>query len=187
MAIINRLTRLFSADFNAVLDHLEEPQILLKQSLREMEEELAILEKTIRHTRNEFEELKNKKSSAEKNISKTDEEIKICFNNDNDNLARNLIKRKLETSEILRVVSERSEQLTIELNSMSQLYEEQSTIYESMYQKAELMCVTETNKTMEFSENLYGINESDIEVALLQEKKKYYDLHPELSKKGDSK
>ena len=40
MALITRIGRLFSADLNAVLDRIEEPDVLLKQALREMEEDL---------------------------------------------------------------------------------------------------------------------------------------------------
>ena len=31
MALINRVSRLFTADFNAVLDRIEEPELLLKR------------------------------------------------------------------------------------------------------------------------------------------------------------
>ena len=41
MALIKRLSRLFAADLHAVLDQIEEPEALLKQAVREMEEELA--------------------------------------------------------------------------------------------------------------------------------------------------
>ncbi len=41
MALINRMSRLFTADVHAVLDRLEEPDVLLKHAVREMEEELA--------------------------------------------------------------------------------------------------------------------------------------------------
>ena len=41
MALINRISRLFTADMHAVLDRLEEPDVLLKQALREMEDESA--------------------------------------------------------------------------------------------------------------------------------------------------
>ena len=36
MALITRLTRLFEADFHAVLDRIEEPELQLKQAVREM-------------------------------------------------------------------------------------------------------------------------------------------------------
>ena len=40
MALINRVTRLFKADIHAVLDQIEEPEQLLRQAVRDMEEEL---------------------------------------------------------------------------------------------------------------------------------------------------
>ena len=41
MALISRVSRLLRADLHAVLDHLEEPDVLLRQAVREMEEALA--------------------------------------------------------------------------------------------------------------------------------------------------
>ena len=41
MALITRVSRLFQADFHAVLDRIEEPEAILRQAVREMEEELA--------------------------------------------------------------------------------------------------------------------------------------------------
>ena len=37
MALITRISRLFTADFHAVLDRIEEPDVLLKHAIREME------------------------------------------------------------------------------------------------------------------------------------------------------
>ena len=48
MALINRMTRLFTADLHAVLDRLEEPDVLLKHAIREMEDELALREHRMR-------------------------------------------------------------------------------------------------------------------------------------------
>ena len=36
MALINRISRLFQADFHAVLDQIEEPEQILKQAIRDM-------------------------------------------------------------------------------------------------------------------------------------------------------
>ena len=40
MAIVNRIRRLFRADVHAVLDIIEEPEAILKQAIREMQEAL---------------------------------------------------------------------------------------------------------------------------------------------------
>ena len=42
MELINRIARLFKADFHAVLDQIEEPEALLRQAIRDMEDELAV-------------------------------------------------------------------------------------------------------------------------------------------------
>jgi len=41
MLLISRISRLFRADLHAVLDRIEEPEALLRQAIREMEELLA--------------------------------------------------------------------------------------------------------------------------------------------------
>ena len=38
MALITRFSRLFRADLHAVLDRIEEPDVILRQAVREMEE-----------------------------------------------------------------------------------------------------------------------------------------------------
>ena len=44
MALITRISRLFKADFHAVLDQIEEPEQLLRQAIREMEDDLDATE-----------------------------------------------------------------------------------------------------------------------------------------------
>ncbi len=56
MALITRMTRLFTADLHAVLDRLEEPDVLLKQALREMEDDVALREQRVRYLEHEREE-----------------------------------------------------------------------------------------------------------------------------------
>ena len=57
MALINRMSRLFTADVHAVLDRIEEPDVLLKHAIREMEEELARSEQRVRQLEHEREPL----------------------------------------------------------------------------------------------------------------------------------
>ncbi len=53
MALITRVTRLFTADMHAVLDRLEEPDVLLRQAVREMHEVLASDRQQLRALRGE--------------------------------------------------------------------------------------------------------------------------------------
>ena len=56
MALITRVGRLFRADLHAVLDRVEEPEVLLRQAIREMEEELAEDRQRLRLERHGFSE-----------------------------------------------------------------------------------------------------------------------------------
>ncbi len=60
MALITRVSRLFQADFHAVLDRIEEPDVLLRQAVREMEEELARDEQRSKLLQHELRQLINR-------------------------------------------------------------------------------------------------------------------------------
>ena len=47
MALFNRVSRLFQADFSAVLDHLEEPEQLLKLAIRDMADDLEATQRRV--------------------------------------------------------------------------------------------------------------------------------------------
>src|SRR5688572_26290159 len=96
MALIERLARLFQADLHAVLDRMEEPETLLKHAVREMEDELAGCERRIRCLQQEQEQLGQRQSGIEQSLLRIDEELDICFSSGNPELARTLVKRKLE-------------------------------------------------------------------------------------------
>lgn len=95
MALINRFTRLFTADLHAVLDRMEEPEILLKQAVREMEAALADTERRLRAVAVRNEQLNDARRSAGQALERLAEELDICLAADNDDLARTLIRRKL--------------------------------------------------------------------------------------------
>ena len=57
MALINRFSRLFRADLHAVLDRIEEPTILLKQAVREMEDDVNQDERNLKIFEHELEQI----------------------------------------------------------------------------------------------------------------------------------
>ena len=65
MALINRISRLFKSDFHAVLDQIEEPEQLLKQAIRDMEDELASAEQRIALCAHDQDSLSARKNELE--------------------------------------------------------------------------------------------------------------------------
>jgi phage shock protein A len=139
MALITRISRLFSADFHAVLDRIEEPELLLKQAIREMEEELAKSEQRIRWLQQEQHQLSVKEDDIEQALSSLDEEMDICFASGKDELARKLVKRKLEAQLQLKRVNLRHRDGGNTLAELQTAVTEHHAQLDIMRQKAELL------------------------------------------------
>ena len=86
MALLNRVSQLFKADFNAVLDHIEEPEQILKQAVRDMEDELATSEKRIAAVAQEQEALIVRSKEVQAAASELDDQLDLCFESGKDDL-----------------------------------------------------------------------------------------------------
>jgi len=174
MALISRVTRLFRADFHAVLDRVEEPEILLRQAIREMEEDLARDEQAYRRHERGREQLAKRESEFHQLTRSLVEELDVCFSADKEDLARALMRRKLETERSLQLLIRRRETITTQLNRLAQRLEDNRSRYESMQQQAELF--DEQNRYTDSADAWSGIDvrvrDEDVEVALLKERQR---------------
>jgi len=175
MAIINRLARLFKADFHAVLDHIEDPELQLKQAVREMEEQLATVAAQIQQHTRELNNLAERKNSADQLLVKTNDEIEVCIDNSNDDLARGLVRRKLETIKALTTLSAAHERLTKTRQSLETRHKEYLVAIEGMRQKADLYDSTSTDQSSHSTivTDVFTVSDEDVEVALLKERQRF--------------
>ena len=170
MALINRMSRLFTADVHAVLDRIEEPDVLLKHAVREMEEELAHNEQRARALEHEHETLGERQRKAAGVLKELGEQLDVCFESRNDELARKVIKRRLETERLERQVGERRAALAKELTALRATVEEQREQLDVMRQKAELLTANAAGDDVRAGDFVVG--EAEIEVAFLRERQK---------------
>ena len=170
MALINRMSRLFTADVHAVLDRIEEPDVLLKHAVREMEEELGRGEQRVRALEHDSETLGERQRKAEAMLRELAEQLDVCFESGNQELARKVIKRRLETERFERHIAERRAALAKELAGLRAALEEQREQLDVMRQKAELLTATATGDDLRNGEFVVG--EAEVEVALLREREK---------------
>lgn len=96
MALVNRFSRLFTADFNALLDRIEEPEVLLKQAVRDMQHELDELKRRGAALDQAARQLERESAALARNERQIGEELELCLDAREDNLARTLIRRQLE-------------------------------------------------------------------------------------------
>jgi phage shock protein A len=172
MALITRVSRLFQADFHAVLDRIEEPEVLLRQAVREMEEELARDEQRSKLLQHEQRQLTTRETELKQSLHDIEEELDTCFEAGNDDLARTCIKRKLEAQRFGKNISRKRGALKETLDELNTRLRENRAHLESMQQKAELLA--EENVRARPADNWsipdVIVRDEDVEVAFLREK-----------------
>ena len=178
MALITRISRLFTADLHAVLDRIEEPEALLRQAIREMEDELARSEQRIKWLRHECEQLATRQSAVAESLTDLCEELDVCFESDEDDLARTLIKRKLEAQRLAKSLAAKLEAAEKTLTEQQATLEENRGHLESMRQKADLLTEDSQPPSTSYGEDTdrfgmdFPVGDDEVEVAFLREKQR---------------
>ena len=174
MALITRMTRLFRADMHAVLDRIEEPDILLRQALREMETSFASDEQQLKLLKHEVVQLQNRGESFEQALQEMDDELDICFFSQQDDLARALVKRKLETRRHLKLTEEKLTATRQSCSILEQKLNEQRAQLENMRQKVELLSDDPalSGSVNSWQPHEFSIRDDEVEIAFLKEKQR---------------
>ena len=178
MAIINRIARLFRADFHAVLDQIEEPEQLLKQAIRDMEDDLAATEQRIALCAHDQEALAVRKSELESALAEIDGQLDLCFESDKDDLANGVITKKLEAARLAKRLDAKYVANDKYLDEQRSSLEENKATLESFRQKAELFAQrapAQTDSASEFDDigwmaREMTVGDDEVEIAYLREK-----------------
>lgn len=173
MPIINRISRLFTADLHAVLDRIEEPDVLLNQAIREMEEALIADEQHIAQLRREHDQWTARTEDLASSLKDLDEQLDVCFAADEDALARALIKRKLEAQRLAKHIAERRDALAETLAATTAQLTENRDSLAALREKAELL--SEHRSTADAFDGLPGtrpVGADEVDVAFLREKQR---------------
>jgi len=170
MALIRRLTRLFAADVHAVLDQIEEPESVLRQAIREMEEELARQRQREKWIRAEIEAAASRIEALNGDLAETDSNLDLSFANGNEALARRLTRRKLETSRLVEQIAARREALGKQQAEIAEHIAGNADQLEGMRQKAAVLATESPDRNGSASHGVGGIDDDDVEMAYLREK-----------------
>ncbi len=172
MAMISRLTQLFQADFHAVLDRIEEPDALLRQAVRDMEDALVRDEQRVKHLQADRAQMTNRLDELQTSLTRLDEELDVCFAADKDDLAKGVIRRQLETHKLGTFVARRKATIEDELGDLDARTAENRGRLESMRQKAEMLADTEpVGRPFDPTRDV-TVHADEVDVAYLREKQK---------------
>lgn len=172
MALMSRLTRLFRADAHAVLDRLEEPDILLRQAVREMENEVERGTQVLRTLELDYQHAHARATELETSIAGISGELDLCFEAGNEKLIRMLLRRRLEGERLLAHLGQRLGRLQSSRIEHSRSIDEQRQRLESMRQKAaafDVESACERRDSTIWGQPDLNIAESDVDLALLRE------------------
>ena len=175
MAIIHRLSRLFRADVHAVLDLIEEPQVLLRQAIRDMEEALDRRQRQLAAHEREARQLAGREIELGRVLEKIESELDLCFEAGKDELARGLVRRKLEHEKAQAALRRRQEAVDNELTAARSALEDDRRRLDAMREKAELLSEEVRPAPGEeicWPDGECGLKDDDVEVAFLREKQR---------------
>jgi len=96
MGMMTRFIRIWKADIHGVMDQLEDKGLLLKQSLRDMEEELERKETRFKKMTAARSRLAGEHDKCGRECEKLEQDLAVALKKDRDDIARMLIK-KLKT------------------------------------------------------------------------------------------
>ena len=93
MAVMTRIIRLWKADFNGLMDELEDKSLLIKQHIREMEAELEKKKDLLEELELEREQLLQQQHNYCLEQSELEKDLKVAILKEKDDIARMLIKK----------------------------------------------------------------------------------------------
>jgi phage shock protein A len=172
MALVTRLSRLFQADFHAVLDRIEEPDLQLRQAVREMQFALDQDQQRLKLTQHEAQRLGKTAAEANANLSDFDEQLDICLAAKKDDLARDLIRRKLTTEKRLHELQQQFSSVESQRKALEKQIDEQTQQMTSMKQKLELLVSVDEGVAEGQLYHADTIRNEEVEIALLREKQR---------------
>ena len=173
MPLIHRFSRIFTADLHAVLDRLEEPEALLRQAIRDMDDEIETMQQTQRAEHLEVQRIDERLNDLREHIVKLDSELDICFAAEQEDLARSLVRRKLEARRCSEALAKKGQQLSKSLATLEVSIADGQQEVSAMREKLDF--AIDAANTRAVNDPLTtgdAIGTDEIEIALLQEKQR---------------
>jgi phage shock protein A len=175
MTLIQRLARLLKADLHGILDGLEDPEEVVKQTIRDMEEAIATKEQALAVLHTALQRLATEAQEIERRAQEIEQRLELCFQEGNDTLARTFIRQRLETTQQARRVARAIEESQARRVALEHTIAEQRAQLATVVQQLHSFAEARQRQTGMAAPCIPGcqdgtITEDDIEVAFLQEK-----------------
>ena len=193
MTLFTRVSRLFKADVHGILDALEEPEAILKQAVREMEEEIDKSRLQIKKLDKQIERFGTIKKNLKSKLESTEQQIDYAFTENNEVLIKSLLRKKLEINLQVETTRNGLLQLNDEKTELETELKEQNDKLKSIIEKLNLFSDQPSYRQMNGldeigSEDANGtVTQEDVELAFIHEKKCRTEKAKRIDKTGERK
>jgi phage shock protein A len=177
MTVITRIIRLFKADLHGILDGLEEPEEVIKQAIRDMEEDIATQEHRLEELRAVWQRLEREAQETTATVQEIAAQIDICFAAENAPLAKNLIRKRLEMTRRAKALAQAQDETRMQSDELATRIATQKAQLASVVQKLRAYETTRSHHPWASSPcaPLQGgsvITDEEVEVAFLEEQQR---------------
>ncbi len=136
MGIMTRFIRLCKADIHGVMDQMEDKGLLLKQNLRDMQEELDRKDARLAGMLASREELERERERRSREYEALEQDLALAIDREKDDIARTLI-RKMRTLALHRdELGRHAQALNRDVAQLQAVLDEQRLLYEQLRMKA---------------------------------------------------
>jgi phage shock protein A len=175
MGVFTRILRLCRADLHGVMDQLEDKNLLIRQHLREMRENLKTKEARLEQIVASCRRIQHDLDQCNQQIQKIDPDLDLAVRKGKDEIARMLIRKRLTLQGGSGHLQRQLELLDEEKTRTAQLLEEQRLQYEQLKVKATTFCQEAEQRRFETSSacmdaasSWQSPSDDEIELELLQ-------------------
>lgn len=177
MTLIARMTRLFKADLHGILDSLEEPEEVIKQAIRDMEEDIAMQERRLDELRVILQRLTIEAQELTASMQESERQIDLCFAADNEPLAKNLIRKRLEMARRSRGIGRAQDETRAQSEGLARKIARHKEQLAAVVQQLKLYEETRASQAWASSvcSPLQGgslVTDDEVEVAFLEEQRR---------------
>jgi phage shock protein A len=178
MGLLKRIHRLCKADIHGFLDTIESPEIILRQAVREMEEELEKSARRAAGCEQKIKQLNMRLEHWQENTEKYSQKISASFDAGNHELAKSFIRSRIELEQNSLRAKEQIKSLVLELATLEKNRVEQEKEVNAIRERAAVIC-EERKRACEEDRQLENalrgattrcsVSEEEVELAFLQE------------------
>ena len=176
MAVLKRISHLIKADLHAVLDYLEEPSAILRQAIRDMEDDLSDTVRRRERAQVRHQDLAGTLRHATEQLEALDAELDVCFAQQEEELARSVIRKKLRVEAAADRRRDTVKALDDELREIDERLSYRRETLVALKQRAELVAHTSLSLSADLPNDVRtstlpeSVSETDVGIAYLRER-----------------